>query len=183
MDKIESGSLLVSMPFLGDPNFERSVILICEHNDDGSFGLILNQKSSFNLSDFELFEDDLYDDKVFQGGPVQNNTIHFIHGYDTLENSVQVRDHIYWGGDFENLKARVENNEVETTNIRFYLGYSGWSEGQLQEEIDRKSWAVFNGYSKNLFRIEHEQLWKEILIEMGGEYARFANFPIDPGLN
>ncbi len=184
MNSVQTGSLLISMPFLGDPNFERSVILICEHNEEGSFGLILNQKSSFQINDFELFDDPDFDQEVFLGGPVQHNTVHFIHNLDGLSESQEIRKNILWGGDFEALQEQV-NLDYESVEgkIRFYLGYSGWGPEQLQGEIESKSWIVFNDYSTNLFKIKPEELWKTVLKEMGGDYAQFANFPIDPSLN
>lgn len=183
IENVKSGSLLISTPFLGDPIFDRTVILICEHNKDGSFGLVLNQETNFKIQDFNLFENANFDDLVYMGGPVQNNTIHFVHKYADLKHGLEIAKNVFWGGDFEELKKRISKSEIELANIRFFLGYSGWDAGQIDAELKRNTWVVNNSYSSNLFKINPTNLWKTVLKSMGGKYAEMANYPIDPSLN
>ena len=179
--EVKKGSLLISMPFLGDPNFERSVVLMCDHSQEGAFGLVLNQKTNFRLSDFNMF--DFYDDEVYLGGPVEANTVHYIHSIPDLEHAIEIKNNIYWSGNFEQLKQMADTGKLEADSIRFYLGYSGWGQGQIEEELERNSWIVNNDYSTDIFKHEPQSIWRRVLRDMGGEYAQFANYPIDPNLN
>src|SRR5215204_6333021 len=100
--KPEKGRLLISEPFLPDPNFERTVVLLCEHNAEGSFGFVLNKPSAIKVN--EVMEDfSNFDTVVFVGGPVQQDTLHFIHRNVNIENAIDIAENIYWGGDFESL--------------------------------------------------------------------------------
>ena len=176
------GCLLISEPHLPDNNFERSVIYLCEHNEKGSFGLVLNKASDYSLSDL-IPEVDL-DFDVGIGGPVENNTLHFLHrNSPMIESNVSVGQNIKWGGDYEQVLDWIRIGESEN-DILFFMGYSGWSEGQLQQEIDRNSWIVFpDATEQMLFDIRKKNLWKEVLNEMGGRFSVFANYPSDPRLN
>ena len=136
------GDLLISEPFLPDPNFERTVILICEHNEEGSFGFILNKPSLLKFSDV-MEEVENYDALIHLGGPVQQDSLHFIHRVgDHLEGGERIAENLYWGGNFEQLTLMLSNNQIAKKDIIFFLGYSGWGEGQLMNEIREKSWIV-----------------------------------------
>ncbi|MDN4164044.1 YqgE/AlgH family protein [Cytophagales bacterium LB-30] len=179
----EKGVLLISDPFLPDSNFERSVVLLCEHNAEGSLGFVLNKQSNLLLSDMMAdFEE--AENQVFIGGPVEQNTLHFIHKIPDLEGSICIQENLYWGGDFEHLKTLVSNQLVPASDIRFFIGYSGWSEGQLQREIEANGWIVHNRVRSNLvFDSSPEELWKVALQDMGGRFKMFSNYPADPRLN
>lgn len=178
------GDLLISEPFLPDPNFERSVVLLCEHNEQGSFGFVLNKSGLLKvndvLDDLEPFQADLY-----VGGPVEQNTVHFVHRIpDQLSGGVPVADGIFWGGDFEEFAEEAQMGVLDPQNFRFFLGYSGWGEGQLEQELEQNSWLVFRGVRpEQVFDLPPDQLWKRVLEEMGGKYKMFANYPVDPRLN
>lgn len=178
------GDLLISEPFLPDPNFERTVVLICEHNEQGSFGFILNKPSLLKLSDV-MEEVDPFQKIIHVGGPVQQDTLHFIHRMGhILEGGEKVGNNIYWGGNFEQLKIMVTNKEVNDGDILFFVGYSGWGEGQLMDEIKEKSWMVHKAAtSEQVFDKNPESLWRDILKEKGGKYKMFSNYPTDPRLN
>ena len=136
-DKIEpqKGDLLISEPFLMDPNFVRTVIFLCEHNEEGSFGFVLNKPASIKLN--ELFEGSgNTTEEVFIGGPVQQNTLQFIHRNNRLlEGGTEVKDGIYWGGNFEQMLAMLEGNLIKKDEIKFFVGYSGWAAGQLKMNL------------------------------------------------
>lgn len=179
---ITKGSILIAEPYLGDPNFERSVILICEHSDEGSFGLVLNQITNLTLSDVL---DDVYAEMPLHlGGPVQQNTLHYIHRRpDLIDNSIRVLEGLYWSGDFEQVKQAVNLGTIKEGDIRFFVGYSGWTGGQLEGELAEKSWFVTQTDADFLFETPAGQFWRGILKRMGGEFKAISNYPVDPRLN
>lgn len=178
-----TGILLIADPFLKDPNFLRTVVLLCEHKDEGSFGFVLNKQIEQTLD--ELISDlEGYSLPVYYGGPVQMDTIHFLHQYpDLIPESVKVSNDIFWGGNFETVTALLKSNSIEPDKIRFFIGYSGWSEGQLSGELEEKSWLTVKANLKLVFNTGYEEIWKESLQELGGEYKSLINYPIDPQLN
>jgi putative transcriptional regulator len=179
----EKGRLLISEPFLPDPNFERTVVLLCEHNEEGSFGFVLNKPSILKVG--EVMEDitDL-DNLVYVGGPVQQDTLHFIHRNTQLENAVEIVEQIYWGGAFDNLMLLCQTRQITGKDIRFFLGYSGWGPGQLDEELEQDSWIVCDYVTDQLlFDTEPEIMWRKALENMGGRFSMYSNYPVDPRLN
>jgi putative transcriptional regulator len=178
------GDLLISEPFLNDPNFERTVVLICEHNDQGTFGLVLNKKTDLLLDDV-LTDPVDYSGVLNLGGPVEQNTLHFVHRkQQALEGSIELGDGLAWGGNFEQIKLLLSTGQLQEADIQFYLGYSGWAEGQLREELDANSWFVKKGSTQQeVFEMSAEELWKSVLKTMGGKYKVFSNYPVDPRLN
>lgn len=181
----EKGDLIISEPFLPDSNFSRTVVLLCEHNEDGSFGFVLNKLSNLHLTDVFEGINTAVDHDVYIGGPVQQNTLHFIHRLpNMLENSIEIKNGLYWGGNFEQLKVILENEVVKSSEIKFFVGYSGWGEGQLMDELKVNSWIVSKNVSADqIFNTKPEMLWKQTLENMGGKFKMFSNYPEDPRLN
>ncbi len=180
----QKGDLLISEPFLPDPNFTRTVILLCEHNDDGSFGFVLNKPANVSLS--QLMENvENRTDEVYIGGPVQQNMLQFIHrNHIMIDGGLEVRTGVYWGGNFEQMWAVLERDQLPMDAIKFFVGYSGWSSGQLKSELELNSWIVCrNVHEEQIFDTNVESLWKEVLNTMGGKYRIISNFPSDPRLN
>ncbi len=177
------GILLIADPFLKDPNFLRTVVLLCEHKEQGSFGFVLNKQIEQTLG--ELVTDlEGYELPVFYGGPVQMNTIHFLHQYPGLiPDSQKISNEIYWGGNFETLAAHIKNKSIDVKKIKFFVGYSGWGDGQLRDEMKEKSWLTVPATHNLVFKIQQDDIWKESLQHLGGEYEMMINFPIDPQLN
>jgi len=176
------GCFLISEPFLPDPNFKRKVIYLTEHNDEGSIGFVLN--NPLNI-DVETVADNLPDCKhpLYQGGPVELDTLHYIHTLgEQIKNSQEINKGIYWGGEFDDLKSLLAKKEFSANEIKFFIGYSGWGKGQLQAEINEKSWIVSSALSKFIFSNE-DNLWKKVLQSMGQKYEIVAGFPDDPSLN
>ncbi|MEQ8552599.1 MAG: YqgE/AlgH family protein [Cyclobacteriaceae bacterium] len=180
----ERGDLLISEPYLPDPNFERTVILLCEHDENGTFGFVLNKPSKSSLPEL-IPEAEGFDAEVFVGGPVQQNTLHFLHNSPAqLKGDQKIVDGVYWGIDFEGLLTSINTKRVEDNQLRFFIGYSGWSEGQLKEELKAKSWIVYKrATSRMVFGMNPNELWKEALKEMGGKYRVISSYPTDPRLN
>ena len=180
----KGGDFLISEPFLPDPNFERSVVLICENSEEGTFGLVLNKTTDLLLEDV-MDEHIPFPGTLNIGGPVEQNTLHFIHRIEEpIEGSVEIGHGLYWSGNFEQIKSLLRRGAVDEESVKFFLGYSGWSEGQLREELDRQSWFVKpSATPRQVFDLEEDALWKSILEDMGGKYKVFSNYPIDPRLN
>ncbi len=177
------GILLIADPFLKDPNFLRTVVFLCEHKEEGSFGFVLNRQYENTLD--ELITDlQGFPLPVYYGGPVQQDSIHFIHQYpNKIPGAQEVAKGVYWGGDFEVLVDLIKKEEVDPGKIRFFIGYSGWSEGQLKEEMEEKTWLTVNANRSLVFHENHEEIWKDSLRHLGGDYEIMINFPIDPQLN
>ena len=177
------GILLIADPFLKDPNFLRTVVILCEHKDEGSFGFVLNKQIEQTLGELitGLGEFKL---PVYYGGPVQMNTIHFLHQYpDLIPESCKIGNNIYWGGNFETVTALIKNNSIDFNKIKFFVGYSGWGDGQLTDELKEKSWLTASATQDLVFKTQHDEIWKGSLQHLGGDYEMMINFPIDPQLN
>ncbi len=177
------GVLLIADPFLKDPNFMRTVVLVTEYKEDGAVGFVLNRQYENTLDEL-LPEVEGHQLPVYYGGPVQMNTIHFLHSYgDEIPGGVEVTKGVYWGGDFEAVVSLINSGQIDKEKIRFYIGYSGWSTGQLDEEIAEKTWLTADATSDLVFHSQAEEIWKDSLKHLGGEYEMMINFPIDPQLN
>jgi putative transcriptional regulator len=181
--KPHKGSLLIAEPsILNDNSFNRSIILLTEHNDQSSVGFILNRPLKFTLKDIIPEIDCSF--TVFQGGPVEQDNLYFVHNVPNLiPDSIQVSDDIFWGGNFNSLKNLLAENKIKSTEIRFFLGYSGWGTHQLEDELLNNSWFVSENDFENIFSADNESLWKNKLMEKGGEYKIWANAPNDIHLN
>lgn len=181
---LKSGNLLISEPFLQDENFVRSVVLLCDHNSEGSFGLVLNKPSILQLGD--LVEDlSFLNNQVFVGGPVEQNTLHFIYfSEQPLEDSVLVGENLWWSGRYEDLVQNLKSGTMDSTDVMFFIGYSGWGAGQLADELDDETWIVCEEkLDQDTLQNSLDELWKVLLRNMGGEYKLIANYPLDPRLN
>ncbi len=183
MTPLATGVLLIADPFLKDPNFMRTVVLLTEHRDDGSIGFVLNRRYENTLDEL-IPEVEGFKLPVYYGGPVQMNTVHFLHRYPVeVQGGVEVMKGVYWGGDFEAVVALINSGKADPDKIRFYIGYSGWSAGQLDTEIQEKTWLTVEAARKLVFHQAAEEIWKDSLKHLGGEAQMMANFPIDPQLN
>ena len=127
----------------------------------------------------ELIEDfPEFEGEVYFGGPVQTDTIHYVHNLgDKLDDSQYVCDGIYWGGDFEQLKFLVETKQVDNSNIRFFVGYSGWGAGQLNNELNHGSWIVGSAQESYVLHDEPEELWSRVLADKGNLYGVIGTIP------
>lgn len=182
--RIRSGKLLLAEPFMLDPNFRRSVVLICEHNsEEGSVGFILNKQLNVQVNDL-VADMPSIESPVFFGGPVATDSIHFVHNVgDLLDESVEVMRGVHWGGDFEKLKFLIQSKLILAHNIRFFVGYSGWSPGQLREELEYKSWVVADMHANYLFKSKPGMLWKQAMHNLGNTYSVIAQMPEQHSFN
>ena len=183
MEQPGPGILLIADPFLKDPNFLRTVVLLCEHKNEGSFGFVLNKQIESTID--ELIPDlEGFKFPVYYGGPVQMDTLHFLHQYpEKIPGSYEVSKGVFWGGDFEIVVDMIKKQEIKASKIRFYVGYSGWSEGQLDGELKEKSWLTVKAERKLIFHKNIDEIWKDSLKHLGGDFEMMINFPLDPQLN
>lgn len=177
------GKLLIAEPsILNDDSFNRAIILITEHTQKNSVGFILNKPLHFTLND--LLPDIDSDFIIYQGGPVEQDNLYFVHKVpELIPDSIAVENGIYWGGNFEALKALLITKTLNKSDIRFFLGYSGWGQHQLLNEINTSSWFVADNNSENIFSENEKLLWRNKLLEKGGDYKFWVNAPSDVSLN
>ena len=181
--KPSKGRILISEPFLVDYYFKRSVVLLAEHNDEGSFGLIINKPVDMHLSDV-LHDFPEFDAPIYLGGPVKTENLYFIHTKGNLiEESMKILEGLYWGGDIEHVKELITIGQLSAQDIKFFVGYSGWVAKQLDGELERNSWLVSNIKAKQVMDQNSESMWDEVIKRMGRDYAYWTNFPSDPALN
>jgi len=171
-EKVAAGNILIAQPYMDEGNFRRSVIGLTEHGDEGTVGFILNKPLNINLLELVPDLDTEEDYKVYFGGPVAKDTIHYIHNVgELLEESIPIKRGLYWGGNFEKLTFLIQSGLILSKNIRFYVGYSGWSEGQLAQELDSGSWIVSDWYANYTFQSKPNKLWEESLNHKGNTYS------------
>ncbi len=181
--KPTKGKLLIAEPsILNDNSFNRSVIFLTEHNENGSVGFIFNKPAPYTIKD--IIPDIDSSLKVYFGGPVSENNLYFVHKVpDLIPNSIEIGNGIYWGGDFEIVQDLLNEHILSKNDIRFFLGYSGWEKEQLDEELSITSWVVRENNFNNLFKVGHNNFWKNELNKIGGIYKIWANAPKNPSLN
>ena len=183
MVEIEKGHLLIAEPFMKDENFQRAVVLLCQQDEDGSIGIVLNKKIEQNIS-FFLEDFAGLNFPIFDGGPVGKDKVHFLHQYpDLISGGEYIIDNIYWGGDYEEAVDNIKNGLINENGIRFYLGYSGWGKNQLRKEMKHKSWMLTEATNIMVFQTDPELLWKHAVKNLGDEFLPMINFPLDPSFN
>lgn len=181
--KPTKGKILISEPFLIDYYFKRSVVLLAEHNEDGSFGLILNKPVELQLSDI-VKDFPSFDTPIYLGGPVKTDSLYFIHTLgNEIDDSMEISEGLFWGGDIEVVKELITIGKIETGEIKFFVGYSGWVSKQLEGELARNSWLVANMKARDVMHSNPDKMWKKTLKTLGEDYEYWTNFPSDPTHN
>lgn len=182
--KPKKGNLLIAEPsIIGDISFNRSVVLLADHTHEGSIGFILNKPFDFGVKD--LVQEIEHDFKVYNGGPVEQDNLYFIHKIpELIPNSIEISLGIFWGGDFSKIVDLINEKKITKKDIRFFLGYSGWDENQLESELISNSWVVVeNIYKNQIISKEDDSFWKEKMLELGGKYSIWSNAPENPSYN
>nr|NQU89195.1 YqgE/AlgH family protein [Bacteroidota bacterium] len=177
------GKILISEPFMFDYYFKRSVVLLAEHNIEGSFGVIVNKPMSVNFN--EVIKDfPNFTSRIYLGGPVKTDSLYFIHTLgELIDNSMPIIEGLYWGGNIEQIKELIVLNKVDEGNVRFYIGYSGWMPKQLNEELKRDSWVVSSIDKQQIMHSNPDHMWKKSLLKLGGQYKMWINYPSEPTMN
>ncbi len=170
------GSILLSEPFLQDPHFERSVVLMCEHSDAESFGFVLNHTANVQLH--ELIDIAPTSIPVFIGGPVAENGLFYLHTFMDIESSEEILPGLFFGGDLTEIFELLNADEKNKEKVRFFIGYSGWSKGQLAQEIKERAWICVNNITiETLLSVPVSTLWKKCMSIQGEQFQTFALFP------
>ena len=177
----KAGNLLLSEPTMNDFHFGRAAVLLIDHSEEeGSFGIIMNKPMNVRLSEVvDAFPD--FDAPVYLGGPVADNQIFFMHTLGVLiPDSFEIMEGLYWGGDLETLKTLIATGIAGSDKVRFFIGYSGWSAGQLVNELERNSWGVCKTDAQTLLNTPVERFWESYVTRMGKEYEIWKRFPQNP---
>ena len=177
------GSILIADPAIDELYFHRSSILITEHSEEGTVGFVLNKEMDISLGqaveDFKGLEI-----PVYLGGPVGRENMYYVHTAGRLiPNAIEVKPGLFFGGDYNIVKKLILSGNLKSNEIKFFIGYSGWTAGQLDKEMEKESWFVTHSNIEYIFTKDTKNLWKRVLKEMGDEFALIANFPDDPSLN
>jgi|SRR5690606_8419144 putative transcriptional regulator len=183
-EQLKKGQLLIAEPsIMGDISFNRSVVLLADHNAEGSVGFIINKPLRYTIND--LVPDIEATFKIYNGGPVEQDNLYFIHNVpDLVPGSIEISNGIFWGGDFELTKDLINQGLIKRNNIRFFLGYSGWDAQQLEMEMEQNAWIVSeNLYENKIIGKSATDFWKQKILELGGDYLIWSNAPENPMLN
>jgi putative transcriptional regulator len=175
------GKLLISDPFLDEDYFRRSVVYLCEHNIDGSFGFVVNNFISINLNELDESLPKV-EAQISLGGPMEVNSLYFIHQFgDQIQNSAEISDGVFLGGDFQQLSNKIVEDQSNISKVRFIIGYAGWKRKQLKEEIKNNAWIVKELSSPlQLFESQSRLSWKRVMFNLGGKYKIMSKFPLTP---
>ncbi|GHT29618.1 UPF0301 protein [Bacteroidia bacterium] len=178
------GSILIAEPFLQDAYFQRAVVLLIEHNLNGTMGFVLNKKTDLVINDFFPDLEKLSEIPIYLGGPIGSNRLFFIHTLgDLIPDSVKISDGLYFDGDFDTLKQYMIRERSIAGKMKFFLGYSGWTQGQLGSEIEEDAWIVSHSINTHIMSANDETFWRRSMEVMGKKYKTWINFPKDPYLN
>ena len=182
----EKGSLLIANPVLPDPNFSRTVILLCGHDEQGSFGLVINRSTQLKAPDLFLNINILksYNEKIYLGGPVSQSMVFFLCRSPSAAGKLdEICSGVYLGSNLETLESLYSSLENPEQDIRFYLGYSGWSGGQLAEEMEQNSWLVQRANEQFIFLDSESLIWPKAVNSLGKKYQYLTKAPVNPQWN
>jgi putative transcriptional regulator len=176
------GRIILSEPFLHGNVFSRSTVLLVEYSSNGAVGFILNKPFDTEVIELKSIIPG-YSPEIFIGGPVGKDSLFYIHTLgETIRGSIKIKGDLYWGGNFEELKTAIITGKAKPDEVKFFVGYSGWSPGQLEREIAENSWLVTDADVKNIMKSNHN-FWIESVKSAGGHYEIWQNFPEDPNTN
>lgn len=183
--KVLKGDLLIASPaIIDDINFHRTIVLVAENDlGNGTIGFVINQKTNIYLS--QLLDGCNLKHPVYHGGPVEHNSVSFVHRLGSrISNSYPIDDGLYWTVDYNAIINYTQKNDTTENDLRSFLGYSGWDVGQLERELEEKSWIVAkNKWKAKLLSLNSKQLWRDQMLNQGGNFQLWANSPDDPQLN
>lgn len=181
---IKKGQLLIAEPsIIGDVSFNRSIILLADHGLEGSIGFIMNKPLKYRLDDLIPEIDSNF--KVYNGGPVQQDNLYYIHSIpELIPNSIEISRGLYWSGNFDHVTKLISDNKIKENEIRFFLGYSGWDYEQLDSELSSNTWILTeNSHQEDIIQAVDELFWKNKMVAMGDAYSIWSNAPENPIYN
>lgn len=181
----QKGSILISSPFMNDYHFSRAVVLMIEHNDEGSMGIVMNKDFSYHITLNDLIPALEFAQRipVYKGGPVDRETVFYLHTLGELDGALPLGNGLYLNGNFEAVQQYILDGKPVEGVFRFFAGYAGWENGQLMKEIKENSWLIGKAGKDMLLDMHYRDLWHNSLSNMGGKYAIWARYPKYPSLN
>ena len=177
------GRILISEPFLRDATFGRSVILLVDHTDEGSMGLVINKQLPLFLNDIIMEFKYLDEIPLYKGGPIATDTLFYLHTLSDIPGSISISKGLYLNGDFDEIKKYILQGNKISECIRFFLGYSGWDSEQLNNEIRENTWLVSEEEKSYLMKNNIKDMWRTALEKLGSKYETWSRFPQVPTLN
>lgn len=181
-----SGDLLIAEPLVDDGCFQRSTVLVIDHDSEvGTMGLVTNRMCNLKLADIINGIEVKEEIPVYIGGPVHTERLYYIHRYGSMiPNAAEVVPDLWVGGDFTHIREVINSGVAIEGNIRFFVGYSGWEKGQLRSELDRFGWAVGSIDSvEDIFTLKENEAWRRAVESLGPRYRVWLNFPTDVQMN
>lgn len=177
------GKILISEPFLRDAIFGRSVILLIDHTKEGSMGLVVNKQLPYLVND--IITEFKYIDEIplYKGGPVATDTLFYLHTLGEIPGAITISKGLYLNGDFNEIKKYILQGNKVSEHIRFFIGYSGWENEQLNNEIRENTWLVSEEKASYLMKDNTKDMWKQALEKLGSKYEAWSRFPQVPTLN
>lgn len=181
--QLKKGSILIASPEIDPPLFARSVILLCEHSQAGSFGLILNKPLTVDMPEEILDLNHMTNPSIFvrAGGPIQTNQMMLLHDKADLGSTLKVCENVFLGGDLEFLQEAIAASDGPSVMLCF--GYAGWGPGMLEREYLGGAWILSSGSHEYIFKTAPEKLWRQVLRDKGGKYTGLSLIPDDLDLN
>jgi putative transcriptional regulator len=181
--QILQGQILVARPLLNDGDFKRTVVLLAEHNEQGSLGFVLNKPMHLHLKDVLPGMED-FKIPVYYGGPIAQNQLFYVHTIGKeISNSVHIQNNYYWSGSFLEITDKLKSGKLDPSQIKFFIGYSGWGAGQLAEELEDKAWGLLDSYTTEFLNKHPDDIWPEQVTRLGANYKVFADIAQEPSLN
>ena len=177
------GKILISEPFLRDATFGRSVILLIDHTDEGTMGLIINKPLPIFVNDIIKEFKYIDDIPLYKGGPVATDTLFYLHTLANISGAIPVSKGLYLNGDFDEIKKYILQGNKVDQHIRFFLGYCGWEGEQLNDELKENTWLVSKEDKDYLMNSDTKDMWKEALEKLGSKYEAWSLFPRVPTFN
>jgi putative transcriptional regulator len=174
------GSVIIAQPFWGDEIYKRAVILITDHDANGSRGIIINKASTVHIN--EALPEINAQDPVYFGGPIASRMISYVHAIPTIPEADYLGNDLYLGGDPASLEDMIKDHEIDFEKIKFCAGIVEWNSGQLDYEINENKWWIAQLTADELFNSPPETLWSYKLLQSGNMYGLFAHIP-DPSLS
>lgn len=179
----KKGRVLISEPFQQGYHFSRSLVLITEHNQHGSMGVVLNKRLDVTAGDL-IRDFPLEDVTLWCGGPVSPDRLYYVHSFGTrIKGSLHIKGNLYFGGEFPIIVDLLNESPELISQISFFVGYAGWKSGQLKSEIDDDAWLVTDMSEHQILSGSTEGTWKNAVSKLGKKYENWVNFPRDPVMN
>ena len=177
------GKILISEPFLRDATFGRSVVLLIDHTEEGSMGLIINKQLPIFVND--IIKEFKYIENIplYKGGPIATDTLFYLHTLADIPGAIPISKGLYLNGDFDEIKKYILQGNKVDRYIRFFLGYSGWESEQLSTELKENTWLVAKEENAYLMNGDTKDMWKQALEKLGSKYETWSRFPQVPTFN